>query len=272
MDRPSLKDIVESSVINIKLLSDEVALGTRPASQMERVLFYLCQWYRIGANGRLLCYADVKAFHEHLARSGEARRRMLRLRASQGLPFGRFSGTAQYGAVCDALAAGADEVACEIAQLSCKSLLGGEELEEDFYYGRFIHWLAEGPGAPEREAARILEEFGRVVGGDVPAQLSICEALLARDQRGFDVSLHTLIEERAAYFRAKARALSAKDEAYETNRFVFVEGLALVRMAERRGLSAAPEYKFIPGLVRMRAAEMPRVQALPPRARPARTE
>ncbi len=178
--------------------------------------------------------------------------RMLGLRAEQNLPFSRFSGTAQYGATCDALAAGADTVARELARLSSKTLLEEEELEEDFYYGRFLHWLAEGPQASEREAEHILEGFARAVGEEQSARCSMCKALLARDQQGFDAALHGLIEERRVYFQGKAESLSVKDEAYETNRFIFVEGLALVRMAERRGLEVAPEYRYIPGLARMR--------------------
>ena len=62
-----------------------------------------------------------------------------------------------------------------------------------------------------------------------------------------------LIDERAAWFRARVGRLAPEDPSFETDRFVFIEGLALVRLAELRGLRVEEEYLFLPSLARARS-------------------
>jgi hypothetical protein len=45
--------------------------------------------------------------------------------------------------------------------------------------------------------------------------------------------------------------MSLEDECALTERYVSVEGLALLRLAERRGLAVQADYLFLPSLARV---------------------
>ncbi|WP_160174601.1 immunity 49 family protein [Archangium violaceum] len=76
----------------------------------------------------------------------------------------------------------------------------------------------------------------------------MCEALFVRDQDAFDAALEDLLIERDAEFRNAGPPLHP--QRFHTERHVFIEGLALLRLAEDCGLSTQPEYRMMPGLVR----------------------
>ncbi|QSQ22278.1 immunity 49 family protein [Pyxidicoccus parkwayensis] len=250
MSVPNMRAIELSASSKAGELARELEVGHRPPEEVERILFHLSRYARAAGIAHLLAYADGATFRQHLLRSGEARRQLLQLARQQGRPVNRFTATGNYGPLCDALAAGADETARDIARLSFTEHVRRDEYEDDFHYARFLGWLVAGDEAQRAEAEGFLDAFERVLQGESSPRLDLCRALMAHEQEGLDSALKALLEERERHFHAKAKSWSVKDEHYETERFVFVEGLALLRLAERRGLSVQAEYLFMPGLAR----------------------
>jgi hypothetical protein len=251
MSAPGIRDVETSASAKAAMLEEELAQGQRPPEEVERILFHLSRYARAAAIARLLAYADGATFRERLARSGQARLRLLQWAVGARRPFNRFTATGHYGPLCDALASGDDALARDIARLSADTLVKGYEFEEDFLYARLLGLLATGDDALPSRAQPLLEALERLVEDSDFPRLAMCRALLAREQEGFDSALQALLEERDGQFQAKARAFTSRDEEADTEPFIFVEGLALLRLAERRGLAVQTDYLFLPSLARV---------------------
>jgi hypothetical protein len=250
MNAPNMRGLEASASAKAALLEEELEPGQRPPEEVERILFHLSRYLRAAAIARLLAYADGATFRARLVRSGEARRRLLQWATGARRPFNRFTAAGHYGPLCDALAAGADELAHDIVRLSADTPVKGHEFEEDFLYARLLGLMATEDDAVPGRVEPLLDALERVMDGQDFPRLAMCRALLAREQEGFDAALQALLEERARHFRSQAKSFTPRDEEAETEPFIFVEGLALLRLAERRGLSVRSEYLFLPSLAR----------------------
>ncbi|HYO56132.1 Imm49 family immunity protein [Archangium sp.] len=237
---------------SVDILEMDLASGRRSPADRERILFYLSRYGRIAALSGLLGRADIDGFHARLRHSGAHRRQLLSERKEQGRPFTHFSCTSHIAPLCDAIASGAEALARDIAALSATTWLWRDEFEDDFHYGCLLGWLVSSDGASAPEAESLLDSLIRSSGDDAAPRVRLCRALLKREPRVFDEALRELLEARASSFRNKVGSLGARDAHFETERHVFVEGLALLRLAELRGISVEEEYPLLPGLVRLR--------------------
>lgn len=180
---------------------------------------------------KLLLDLDVDRFHRDLIWAGYARRRYLqRSRAeanvSQNIARSR----------CDsffcAMAAGDDALAIEIGSLSPNVWVPDGEYEEDFAYFRFLHLLLE--GADAATTAVLLTQLKDAQGGASP-RLAVAEAFQAADAAAFEAAFVSLVD--ARNIRVDAEKVTFMDDiTYVPRANIFVEGLALLRLAELRRL------------------------------------
>jgi hypothetical protein len=216
--------------------------------ERDRLLSELSRSHRVAGASALLALGDADELRRELARSGEARREMLS--AGAGAAPSRYRCASRVGPFLDALAAGAEGVAAEIARLSPGAWRPGEEFEDDFHYARFLHAfvLAGCRPAPEPEAA--LADLRRCLEGAEPPRLAICAALLAGSQEELERGMEALLSERDAEMREREKGVVSDPAWHHCEKHVFVEGLALLHLAERRGLVAPRGYPAIPDLAR----------------------
>src|SRR6185369_13174935 len=109
--------------------------------------------------------------------------------------------------------------------------------------------LVEDPPV-ETEARALLPRFERALDGADSARLVVCRSILDRDQLGFDESFEALLAEREAQIRDDKERGQTEEPPVIAQRRVFVEGVALLRIAERFGLTTQAEYRFCPLLAR----------------------
>jgi hypothetical protein len=203
---------------------------------------------RMLAIALLLGRADTDGFFRHLRLSGEAHAQLLTLARDSGQPV-RFAGAGNFHPFCDAWVAGQDALARELARLAPAEWMRGLEYEEDFVYGRFLHvLLLDGFHASARQEALL----ARMAELDLepPPQQRLCRALFERDVQAFEDALADAIR---AYERhceeLEATRFSPTAEG-RTERYVFIEGLALLRLAKAAGLQPEPEHRLMPSLAR----------------------
>lgn len=252
MGHLSLQEHEDLALGRMAILTVDLESGKRSSEDRERILFYLSLYGRVAAIAGLLVRADSGGFHQWLWRSATWRRQLLREWKQGNRAVSRFTCTGVLGPLCDAIAAGAEPIAREIAAQSATSWLEGEEFEDDFHYGRVLHaLLQENEGALGVETR--LSDLARSAGPEEAPRLKVCQALVERNSDAFDKALRALIDERAAWFQARVGGLAPENSSFETDRFVFIEGLALVRLAELRGLRVEEEYLFLPSLARVRS-------------------
>ncbi|MFP2926520.1 hypothetical protein ACLESO_15125 [Pyxidicoccus sp. 3LG] len=240
----------ENAVISMQILTRDLESEQRPVEDRERVLFHLSRYCRLAALGALLGRADVASFHERLRQSGTWRLRLLQERAAQARPFSRFTGAAQLAPLCDALAAGAESLARDIASVSAPNWLARKEFEDDFYYGQLLCRFAAGEAMTGPATEDLLAGLILSTGDELAPRVRVCQALLARESGAFLDALLDLLQRYGAWFRARTGTLQAKDPGFELERSVCVEGLALLRLATLHGLSvdSDAEYPFLPSI------------------------
>ncbi len=234
---------------------EELSSGLRePLAPQEReeLLHAFSEHCRIAAIGALLTEADVPELRRCLTLSAQARVTLLRTQPHQVL--NRFRCSSQSAPFFDALVAGADTLALEIARHSPLHWAGDEELEEDFRYARFLYvFLLDGlQPTPSAEAALAAFQRADDAGGDFPTpRRTLCEALFAPHQATFQRALEDLLREHEQDAREREESGPLLHPArHHTGKHVFIEGLALLHLAETRGLRTQRDHPLLPGLAR----------------------
>lgn len=197
----------------------------------------------------LLVDGDTDLFIQNLMRSARARDWYLSLCEHE--PAARDFRRAASRSECfwDALASSDFATATAIASRSPADWMPEAEYEDDFAYARLIYdsFLAK-----DREMLDAgLVRFERTSDGRDPARLALVRALVAPDQKNFDAAFDGLIDARQVEI-ARQRAEGTMEDGHVVADWrVFLEGLGILRLAERFGLATAPEYPLCPGLARL---------------------
>ncbi len=211
-------------------------------------LFNIAHCYRILALCALLQEADVDSFRDRLCKSGHTWLYLLNLRAhGQQIPPQIICTSKAFAFSCS-LAAGDLSTAHAIAALSPTSHLEHVEYEDDFLFFRFMLSLLHQPDA-EEPLQRLLERWKQLLGGAHTARLEVCDALLARER--FEERFEGYVGERLQELTQYRRRLDFNPTLMATEGKIDMEGLALLRLAELRGLLVQHSYDLAPSLARL---------------------
>ena len=212
----------------------------------------LSEYHRIAAIAGFLTTLDRAVFREDLKQSAQSRLRQLQLLPAEAA--GYFQRASRIEPFCDALAAREDELAERIAALSPAQVLEGEEFEENHCYARVLLALLALEPSPRADEAqnldRALSALETALDGNLPRRLAACQALAQRDADAFHTALLDLIEERDLHIQKRKRTLVPDMEREATEAAIYIEGMALLRLAARIGINSDESYRFIPDLVR----------------------
>lgn len=214
------------------------------------IYFTIVHSYRVLAICALLLDADPQTFTAHCARSAYARLAFLREldRVDQVDP--RYLCTSKNIAFSAALAAGALETASELAARSPEQHFELVEYEDDFLFFHFLHRAILEP-EDDLHLKQIVERWEAVLEGGSSGYLDVCRVLSRRDANELDPAMVALIDTREAQLQRYLTAANFNPELYATEGKVFLEGVAVLRLAEMRGIHTQDEYKFIPDLARI---------------------
>ena len=151
----------------------------------------------------------------------------------------------------DALAANQWNLAVDIALLLSQSWQEEEEYEDDFCYAHFFHQYISFSSDSPPGLSNILDQFENSLEGAASTRLNLCKSFLARDQRSFDEAFEELLDERISQIETERSSALGEEIAFQTEQYIFVEGLAILRMAERVGLAIQRDYVVCPGIARL---------------------
>lgn len=145
----------------------------------------------------------------------------------------------------DAIACADWNMASAIANASRTTVNPACEHEEDFMYAWFIVQYVR--GAPADELSHMLALMREIV-VDMRSRLDVCMALLERQWHEFE---RVLVEMTASYEQIYVERLGRgliSEEQWAVESPLFVEGMALLRLAERAGFHRSEDYPLIPSL------------------------
>jgi hypothetical protein len=229
--------IRENSILTLQELLPQLLPGP---SERDVSLFF-CQAYRHAGIAHFLMYGDPLELFSSLSRSGRAYAHFLSLAPdTQKL-------TSRVAPFFDAVVAGDDAVAADIATLSRPTWNSDEEYEDDFLYALFLlrrFYLS----ASQAELTGLLQRYEQVLDGAPDPRLDVCLALLADDSGALDAALLDLAGAVAKFIQERIRAGVVIDSFAETEPYIWVEGLALIRLARTRGLELSSDYPMAPSL------------------------
>jgi hypothetical protein len=198
---------------------------------------------------KLLAFADVPKFLEHLIRSGQSRRYYLQKSRESGHDNDRFLGLSRVQAIMDVLVAGDMRLARDIVDLSIDRWHDGWEYEDDYCYYAFIHGLVADRDFIDRtEAAALLTRFQRALAGQSSVRLRLCKALGARDGVDFRAAFARLIAEYAVMTDVRRSKFTeyTSDAPSWPGCFVSIEALAWLVIGGMYGISLPDQYRFCP--------------------------
>ena len=200
---------------------------------------------------RLLVDADGNGFSNDLVMSGHARRAWLR-RCARDQYADYFLALSRSGSMLDAIAGDDLQLAAEIFRLSPTAVRPGDEYEDDFFWQRSLGLLLT--GAPRAELDGALAALASAAEG---ARSALANALGVRDPSAFDEAFQSFLEEREATNEEEA-ARAEEEVAIAAGTQVFIEGIAVLKLARHLQIPIADEYPMCPTL-----ALAPRIPATP---------
>jgi len=221
-----------------------------PVDQFGELSLQLSAQLRALAIIELLVNASTDGFCHNLMRSGRVRLAFLSRLHRDGVLTHHHGGPGRFGPTLDLLAAGDVHAVADMARLSRSQWQQGSEYEDDFCYGQMLFRLAAGD---KLDAAflSLADRFKAARVGQQDARVDVCVALAQAQSSAFDEAFDALLNQHSKELQADEQRAETVTPEVLTGRYVYVEGIALLRLAEARGLPLQREYAFCPSLARM---------------------
>ncbi len=193
----------------------------------------------------LLLRYDAEQFRADLVFAAGARRQFLQLcQRDAAAPAARALSRTE--ALFCAVAARDDALAGDLVRLGPAAWVADAEYEDDFCYHALVsHAAAPDAARPLPPPDALLARLAAVLDGGTTPRVEAAAALAAGDPARFRLAFDDLLAERAAW--AEARYPARRDQPlFLAARHVFVEGLALLALADARGWPMPDLYAFCP--------------------------
>jgi hypothetical protein len=195
----------------------------------------------------LLADGNAQGFFLNLCRMGENWRRLMVLLRGRGMapPSAR-----RNTALLATLAAGHFPLAAALAEVSATPRQE-DDYEDEYLWASLLQELARPSASPEQMERLLaaLEQVGEQAYGH---RAAVVHALLARDERAFVSAFEAAQLDQELDTEKRARAFGTPVTPFAPHRFLWLEGLALLRLAERAGLACDDtEWRLCPPLARV---------------------
>ena len=223
-----------------------------PVEHLGELCADLCKRLRTLAISQLLQEGKNNSFFHNLIRSGKVREGYLsRAVASKLAPdYLRCSG--RYDPLLDAMAANEFALARQIVKVSLTEMLEGHEYPDDYHYAQGLHRLILNDSLG---CETIVEKFDICLEGENSPRRDLLKSLSRRNQNDFDTAFKMLLEDREREIAANIARGQFADLYVSTARSIFIEGLAILRLAEKFQLVTEDEYLFCPSMARTAMTE-----------------
>jgi hypothetical protein len=245
-----LEDYGEALAYDIAFWMQGLTNPTYPIEELGKLSLELSDKLRALAIITLLVKGERDFFYHNLIRSGMARATYLQRLQAAGIQDDHHQASGRYEPLLDTIASADLALARRIVHLSPTEWRKGHEYEDDYCYAQLLHrFVQETPHA--QAILPLLEQFEAYLEGQQSARLDVCRALVQRDQNAFDEAFVALLDEQEIKIATdKARGME-DSPVIVAKRQIFIEGLAILRLAEGRGLTIQREYRYCPSLARV---------------------
>ena len=233
------------------------ALPQAPTGGLPYFLVELSQ--RVLGICALLSDADTDAFVDRLERSGTARLELQKL-PGRGVPCDTqlLTATKAVGFPA-AIASGNLDLSAQIARVLPDRHDPEWEYEDDFLFvdvmRRAVIGVVDGGTGWTAGARDALARWGVVLKKRKSPERDVWVALVAQDQSAFAGSFPAVVNHRLAQFEVYKKQPNFDSKLFAAEGHVWIEGLALLEIATRLGLSTEPAYQLLPSLARSQRSQ-----------------
>jgi hypothetical protein len=249
-----LHKLVQDILLHAEMLV-ETALEQDSVASMGKLCNDIAKYYRALGICSLLQNAESDDFFHGLIQAALVRKYYLHRCVEEKHLTDPARRTSFVDPFLDGVAANQIKLARQISSLSPNQWWEGYEYEDDFTYAHFLHRLIDFKDSDDAELKATLEQYEKALEGGADTRFDLCKALFSKDQDQFDESFALLLDKHEEHFNKIADQSSdsvhAIDYTFEPNRWIYVEGLAILRIADTIGLQTQEEYKFCPSMARM---------------------
>lgn len=149
----------------------------------------------------------------------------------------------------DAVNTGLTDVCKQFALLSQTSWKKDYEYEDDFLYNKFLmdHFFIEGSDA---ECEATLEAYNRLLNGVNDVRYTLCKSFYEEDGTAFTECFSEFLEQRQERIEDLISKGVMIESVWSWARYISTEGLALLRLAEKKSFLLDSHYSQIPELLR----------------------
>lgn len=223
--------------------------------------FDICLNWRVYAMCRMLLDADTDGFAMSLVKSGQARIEYLSRRHQEAEPDGTWLCLSKNLPFEDCLAGGALHEARRVSELSPMEWFPDAEEEDEHRWQVFLHrFLRDAPGTPGPALTSALRDLEMLWGEDGEPRLEAARALSARDPAALAEAFEVMLDAREERIRKLRKTHGVPKDLLLTDGALYLEGLALLRLAELAGMNMPGEFRYLPGDARVPVRNAP----LPP--------
>ena len=149
----------------------------------------------------------------------------------------------------DAVAARDDALAGRIAAISPTQFRDGHESEDDFCYARAFISLFDGKARLD-VLRPLLDRCAETGNSMSAARVEVLEAIGNRQPDAFEEAFEKLLGARRSEIAVDIARGQVAEPAVLAHRRVFVEGIALLNLAERFGIATQSDYLMCPSIAR----------------------
>lgn len=215
------------------------ALAQRPDAKLT---LETAAFIRQAGCSELLAHMDSRAFFQALRQSAAIYLDLLERRGECSERDAYYLARSKAVPFFDAVAAQASDLVERMLPLLSQEWLRRMEPEEHFHYHVALSCLAGGTGNLEGT----MQAFERCLDGGESARFDVTRALVTGDADAFNAALEALIEQRDKALAAERKSGLFDPYFHRTEAHVFVEGIALVRLARQRDLRTLRAYRTLP--------------------------
>lgn len=241
-----IKDL-EFTTVNLASIIDLRRQSLRKGTVHPKHVLDLSRCYRYLGCGKLLSGYDAVSFFYCLHLAADAYLQFLERKQQWPDLDPYYMARSRAEPLLDALALGDTELVRRIDALTVATWQDGMEYEEDFWFLTLLPRLLLPTTRPE-ELHDGLDAMERALEGIEFPRYDALVALVKGDSEGFEKALLALIDAWRADAERERRGGLGNQFALSTEAHVFVEGIALVRVARARGLDTRSQYPLIPPL------------------------
>jgi hypothetical protein len=226
-----------------------VLAGKYPVVEMGAIYEQIEECFKALACCHLLRNADPAKFQRNLIWSALGRREfLLRCELEKNQEDHRRA-RSRSDAVFAALAAGDSALAREVGDRAPMDRIREGEYQDDFAYHMLIYEILR-EAAPAM-LATALAAYETALDGGPSERLTVCTALTSADGPAFEEAFQALLSAQVTKMEDE-RAVNEAVATFEPQSRLFIEGLALLRLAEQRGIvPSSPEYPLCPSMARV---------------------